>query len=206
MSRLQGYSGPQMIIIGAPESEYERNGRLYRAARARLIATVVGKLRAGHLVARGRDPRSAGYLPPGIFPAEAWQRLKVAIGDLSVVDGDVLIRDVQVCLAEDAEAPTGGPLPDPLQLAAPARLIIYTRAHRAELDGRRVRLRNQDLKLLLLLASRISSRRPMCHSVRSSNVFGAIKPASSLGQFATLFVNFVRPWQKGQRSQTRSRS
>jgi DNA-binding winged helix-turn-helix (wHTH) protein len=157
MSRLQAYSGPQMIIIGAPESEYERNGRLYRAARGRLIATVVGKLRAGHLVLRGRDPRSAGYLPPGIFPAEAWDRLKVAIEDLSVVDGDVVIRDVQVCLAEDAEAPTGGPLPDPLQLAAPARLIIYTRAHRAELDGRRVRLRNQDLNLLLLLASRISS-------------------------------------------------
>jgi DNA-binding winged helix-turn-helix (wHTH) protein len=157
MSRLWAYRGPQVIIVGAPESEYERKGRLYRAARERLIATVGGRLRAGHLVAMGRDPRSAAYLPPGIFPAEAWHRLKVAIEDLSVVDGDVVIRDVLVCLAEDAEASTAGPLPDPLQPAAPPRLIIYTEAHLADLDGRRVRLRNQDLKLLLLLAGRISS-------------------------------------------------
>ena len=156
MSRLQGYSGPQMTIIGAPESEYERDGRLYRAARERLIATVVGKLRAGHLVLRGRDPRSAGYLPPGIFPAEALDRLKVAIEDLSVVDGDVVIRDVQVCLAERAEAPMGEPLPDPLRPAVPFRLVIYTGARLAELDRRPIPLSEQELRLLLLLADRVT--------------------------------------------------
>jgi hypothetical protein len=153
----EGHDGHQYFVaLGAPETARERKARQYGKLRERLEAGLIAQLRDGLLVGTGRDPRlpvNAARVP---LPPDRWHALELNFEDSSVLDGEVVIREVLVSSVE------GSGIGTEESLAAPnvaSRLVIMRRDQRVILDGVEKHLPQQSFNLLLLLAKATLNRR-----------------------------------------------
>ncbi len=93
-----GYGVNQLIIVGGPETESDRERARYSQYRERAEKKLRARLRAGELLATGRDSRDP-FAPRRPIPADSWPHLKIDYVNSTIEVGLVQVIGVQIALA-----------------------------------------------------------------------------------------------------------
>jgi DNA-binding winged helix-turn-helix (wHTH) protein len=156
----EGYDAP-IIILGRPETEFDRGQSRLWHLRGRAEITLKAKLESGELTATGRDP---GYplSPRREIPAERWRYLEIYYLDSSVGTTDGRIIEVEI-------SPEGS-------------LQISRQYKRARLGAVELNLSDRSFELLLMLAEAAAAGRPFVSHQAIIDRFYSSQDEKALGQ------------------------